>query len=121
MNYIRKHIFNLLNQYQDLAMQHKEWTENLTTSYITPTEFIAEWFDDIFNHGADELIKAGEISIEEWEIIEPFHASFRAFADEYYKNENSIPADMTTYEPWVVIAKTAAETVEKLEDLGWKL
>lgn len=121
MNYTRIHILRLLNEYANLEMQHREWTINLKKTYVTPTEFIAEWFDDIFPTKAEDLVDQNEISQKEWEIIKPFFDIFSKFADHFVKNENEIPADMTSYEPWLIVSRKAKELKSSLEELGWKL
>lgn len=121
MNYVRKHILRLFTEYADLERQHKEWTENVKKTYLTPIEFIEEWFDDTFGQNTDALVSRGEITLNEWELIKPFYEMFDKFVDLFYENEDKIPADMTTYEPWVTVSKKAKELKSTLERLGWTM
>ncbi|PJC24417.1 hypothetical protein CO057_02915 [Candidatus Uhrbacteria bacterium CG_4_9_14_0_2_um_filter_41_50] len=121
MNYIRKHILSLLHDYSNTEKQRYEWVDNLQKTHFTPTELIEEWFSDTFTNIPEDLVKKGEITQEEWEIIRPFYYLFRIFADHFWKYEDNIPANMTEYEPWKLIIESSEKTKQKLEKLGWKL
>jgi hypothetical protein len=55
MNYTREHIFELLALYSDIEKQREAWNGRSKEFYLSPTEFIAEWFDDIFQQNPNQI------------------------------------------------------------------
>ncbi len=121
MTYIKKHILSLLEEYSNEEKQHEEWTRNVEKTFLTPTEFIEEWFSDIFRQNPQELVTKGELTEQEWTIIEPFYKLFDSFAGYFFSNEDKLPADLTTNEMWRAIMRSAHKTAGELKDIGWSL
>src|SRR3989338_8859700 len=102
-------------------LQRKAWVEknpDLSIHFWIP-ELVCDWFDDtMMQKSPDELVVIKEITVEQRDIIAPFHESLGEFYDKHYnKNFETFPHLLLEYLPWIKLRELANLTIQKLNRL----
>ncbi|MDQ5886290.1 MAG: hypothetical protein QG626_251 [Patescibacteria group bacterium] len=105
----RKLIIEQLEMMASVDYQKKEWTENVKSTWFTPTEILSTWFDDLDFRDEKPGFKEN-FSSAEWDALMGVTTALVEFKRDFTVDEETLVADITSYLPWrkVIDASSAA-------------